>query len=324
VQPSPATTLSILDPTSLLGREVAEAITRMLPELRLRWFHTRPEPESLVVEIAGSAALVPPMADPEELAGSAAVLVTAPPAPAVVERLLGWLAENPCVALLDCCQSGVGREQARCVFDRLPASKPALPWYRLADPALAAPVRFVRALGPLEPRVLHLTAMCPVAALGEEALDELAHQAAARLSGQPVRKSGHLPAPLAFDLAPASSDRVTELEGQLGDLLAELERRVHVIDAGVFHGYLATMLVRCGSPIKEERVRALVRAAEGFRLTRRDEVPTTTRAVEHGTIITCGGIRVLEDWVSAWLLADGLALVGRSAALEIARLLSAC
>jgi len=324
VQPSHPTTLSILDPTSLLGRELAEAITRTLPDVRPRWFHTRADAESLIVEIAGGAALVPPLANPEELEGSTVVVITEPPAGAGAERLLGWLAENPDVALLDCTQPGVARDQTRTVFDRLPAPRTGVAWYHLADPALAAPVRFVAALGELEPRELIMTLMCPVAPLGPEALVELAQQGAARLSGQPARKPSHLPTTLAFDLAPARSDRVPLLETQLGELLPDVERRVHVVDAGVFHGYMATLFVRCGAATTEDRVRGIVRAAHGFRLARRDEAPTTTKAVEHGASITYGGVRVTGGWVGAWLLADGLAVGGASAAKEIVRLLSGC
>jgi hypothetical protein len=306
-----------------MGRKVAEAIARMLPESRLRWLHTRADDESLIVEIAGGAALVPPLSDPEDLAGSSAVVVTVPPCDAAARRILDWLGDNPDAVLLDCSQPGVARQESRRVLHRLPPPESTHRWYHLADPALAAPVRLLEAVAPLQPRELHLTLMCPVAGLGEEALDELARQGAARLSGQPVPKPIQLPATLAFDLAPASSERAAELEAQLRELLPDLEHRVHLVDAGVFHGFLATLLVRCGTAPTEARLRGLVRAAHGFRLTKRDEIPTTTRAVEYGSTITCGGLRVAGDWTSGWLLADGLA-VGASAALEIVRSLSAC
>lgn len=324
MQSSHPKTLSVLDPTSLLGRDVAEGIARTLPEVRPRWFHTRADEESLIVEIAGNAALVPPLADPKELAGSDAVLITAQPSPAIAERLLGWLRAHPDVVLLDCSQPGVAREETRCVLDRGPAHPPTLPWYHLADPAVAVPARFVAALAPLDPHVLHLTVMCPVASLGEEALDELASQGAARLSGQPIPKPSRLPAPLAFDLAPAPSDREVTLEAQLGELLSGVESRVHAVDAGVFHGYLTTVLVQCRARLTADHVRGLVRAAEGFRMARRGESLTTTRAVEQGTTVVCGGLRIEGGWVSAWLLADGLAVGGARAVLEIVRSFSAC
>ncbi len=319
---SQTTTLTILDPTSLLGRDLAVAVARALPDVRLRWFHTQADPESLIVEIGGEAALVPPLGDPGELAGSTAVVVTTQPDAGVAERLLRWLADNTDVVLLDCTQPGVGRGRTRGVFDRLPDAKPSLPWYHLAHPAVAAPVRFVGALVSLEPRALHLTALCPVACLGAEALDELAQQGAARLSGMPVRRPSRLPAALAFDVAPAPPDRARALEAELGDLFPGLERTVHLIDAGLFHGHAATLHLQCGTAPTHEHVRGLLRAAGGFHLVRRDEVATTTRAVEQGTTITCGGLHVTGGWIGAWLLADGMAVGGTGAALEILKSLS--
>ena len=97
---------------------------------------------------------------------------------------------------------------------------------------------------------------------------------------------------------------------------------MHAIDAGVFHGYLTIVLVQCGARLTVERVRKLVHAAQGFRLAKRDEVLTTTGAVEQGTSIVCGGLRIKGKWVSAWQLADGLAVGGAQAVLKILRSLS--
>ena len=315
-------TLTILDPTSLLGRGVTERIARALPQLRRRMLHTAAEREHLIAEIAAEAALVPPFAEGDDLDGSDIVLVTTQPPAAASERLLDWLRLHPEVALLDCAQPGIAGDEARCVADRLPAEPPARPWYHLADPALAAPLRLVAALAPLDPDALHLTVVCPVAALGADALDELAAQGATRLSGHPMDRPDLLPAVLAFDLAPAGGERGAVLEAQLGGLLPGVECRVHVVDAGVFHGYLATVLVRCGVTPSLQRLRSLVRASDGFRLAEKNKVFTTTEAVERGATVVCGDLQAKRGWVSAWLLADGLA-VGNDAAIELLSLLSA-
>lgn len=314
--------LTVLDPTSLLGREVTEKVARAVPEVRRRLFHTSEEPEHLIAEVAGEAVLVPPLADPDEIEGSAAVLVTTLPPPATCDRLLAWLRAHPDVALLDCTQPGIAGGDALCVADALPAGKPPLPWYHLADPALAAPLRVLGALGAFGPRVLHLTVACPVAPLGSDALDELASQGALRLSGHPMRGLGRLPAVLAFDLAPAGAERSARLESQLAELHPRLESRVHAVDAGVFHGYLATIVVRCETVPSSERVRSAVRDAGGLRLARRNEVVTTTDAVERGSIV-CGDLQARQGWVSAWLLSDGLAVGAVAAVPELLRDLTA-
>jgi len=317
VRPKPSKTLTVLDPTSLLGREVTEGIARRFPDVRRRLLHTGSDPEHLITEVAGEPALVPPFSQPEELDGSDAVLVTAPlPAPAR-ERLLGWLRSHPDAALLDCTQPGIAGSAASCVVGAPPAQPPGRRWFHLADPALAAPHRLLAALAPLGPRVVHLTVVSPVAALGSEAIDELAEQGAARLSGQPMRTPDRLPAVLAFDLMPSPGDRSRGLEAQLAELHPGLECTVHAVDAGVFHGHLATAVVRCEAGPSLERARALLRGA-GLRIARRNEVLTAADVVERGLPIVCGDVQVGPEWVSAWLLSDALAVGGTRAALEFA------
>jgi hypothetical protein len=312
----PHRTLSILDPTSLLGREVTDAIVRAFPEVRRRLFHTGADPEHLVAEVAGEAALVGPLLDPDELDGSVAVILTAKPAPQASTRLLAWLRANPSVALLDCTQPGVAGAEASCVLDAVPPERRGLPWYHLVDPSLAAPARWLKALLPLAPEASFATVLCPASGFGAEAIDELASQGTARLSGRPPRRPSHLPAVLAFDLAPAAGERLAVLEAQLGELFPAVELGLHVIDTGVFHGTLATVLVRCTGEVSLERVQALLRATPGLRLARRNETVTATDAVERGRVI-CGDLRVRSRWVTAWLLADALRIGGAGAVVEL-------
>lgn len=309
-------TLSILDPTSLLGHEAAESIARTFPEVRRRLFHTGADPEHVIGEIAGEAVLVAPLLDPEELEGSTAVVVTSRPAPDVAERLLAWMRANPAVALVDCTQPGMGGGEAACVLNAPHRGRRGLPWYHLPDPALAAPARWLSALWPLAPEALHLTVICPASEFGAGALEELAAQGAARLSGRPTRTPEHLPAVLAFDLAPAVGERLATLDSQLGELFPTLERWLHVIDAGVFHGHLATLQVRCAKPAPLEKVRSLLRATPGLRLGRRHETVTARGTVE-GVEMICGELRVQGPWVGAWLLADGLRVGGAAAVVEL-------
>lgn len=312
----PHRTLSILDPTSLLGREVTDGIARAFPEVRRRLFHTGADPEHLVAEVAGEAALVGPLLDPDELDGSVAVILTARPASQASTRLLAWLRAKPSVALLDCTQPGVAGAEAACVLDALPHDRRGLPWYHLVDPSLAAPARWLKALLPLAPESSHATVLCPASDFGAEAIDELATQGTARLSGRPTRRPAHLPAVLAFDLAPVTGERLAALEAQLGELFPTVELRLHVIDAGVFHGTLATVLVRCAGEVSLERARALVRATPDLRLARRNETVTATDAVERGHVI-CGDLRAHGRWVTAWLLADALRVGGAGAVVEL-------
>jgi len=315
-------TLSILDPTSLLGREVTDGIARAFPDVQRRLFHTGADPEHLIVEVSGEAVLVAPLSDPEQLERSVAVILTATPAPQVSTGLLAWLRANPSVALLDCTQPGIAGGEAACVLDAIPAARRGLPWYHLVDPALAAAARWFKALLPLAPEAFHATLLCPASGFGAEAIDELASQGTARLSGRAPRRPAHLPAVLAFDLALAADERSTALEAQFAELFPAIERGFHVIDTGVFHGTLATVLLRCARDVPLERARALLRATPGLRLGRRNENVTATGAAEQDHVI-CGRLRVHGPCVTAWLLADGLRVGGAGAVVELLSSLTA-
>jgi hypothetical protein len=306
----------------LLGREVTDGIAAALPEVRRMLFHTGGETEHMIAEVTGEAILVPPLLELDEMEGSSAVVVTSTPPPATSQRLIEWMRARPGVALLDCTQPSIASGQAVSVMDRIPASGRGLPWYHLIDPSLAAAARWLRALLPLEPQVFLATLLCPVSGFGVEALDELASQGTARLSGQPTPRPVHLPAILAFDLAPARDERPSAIESQLVELFPAVQCGLHVVDSGVFHGTLATLQLRCAGEVSLEAARALLRATPELRLVRRNESPTVSGIAGEGRMI-CGDLRVRGSWVSAWLLADGLRVGGAQAAVDVLTSLSA-
>jgi hypothetical protein len=305
----------------LLGREVTEGIVRAFPDVPRLLVHTGADPEHLIAEVSGEATLVAPLVEPDELDGSLAVILTSPLTAQVSERLLTWLRANPSVALLDCTQPGIAGAEASCVLDAIPPARRDLPWYHLVDPSLAAPVRWLRALLPLAPEAFHATLLCPASGFGAEAIDELASQGTARLSGGATRRPAHLPAVLAFDLALAQAERSAALEAQVAELFPAVRPGLHVIDTGVFHGTLATALLRCARDVPLERARALLRATPGLRLARRNETAIATEASERDDAI-CGDLRVHGPCVTAWLLADGLRL-GGGAVVELVSSLTA-
>ena len=167
-------------------------------------------------------------------------------------------------------------------------------------------MRWLRALLPLAPEAFHATLLCPASGFGAEAIDELASQGMARLSGRATRRPAHLPAVLAFDLALAQGERSAALEAQVAELFPAVVPGLHVIDTGVFHGTLATVLLRCARDVPLERARALLRATPGLRLARRNETAVATEAVGAGR-------RDLRRPAGSRALRDGVAARGRTA-----------
>lgn len=271
----------------------------MFPTARRSYFHTTGDPEVSIAEVAGEAALVPPLTDFDELAGSTAVVVTTAPAPAVAVALVEWLRSHPEVTVVDASVTGLGLDDP----ERPPESRGARR-YHLADPALAGPAAFVAALAELEPRECQITLINPVSGFGGEALEELAAQGVARLSGAQPKRPRLLPGILAFDLAPSAAGRRDRLAAQFSRLFPELSVRLQSLDAGVFLGHAAVVQVRCGSRVRVSAVRSLFREGGLVRLARPNERLCPSEAVDHDHV-RCADLSCSGEWVSAWVVADG-------------------
>lgn len=295
--------LTILDPTSLVGREMVERVAESLPELRCLFFHTRGEEEHNIAEVAGGPALVPPLADLDELSGSVAIVLTEKPHPALVAALASWLRANPAVTLIDASGAGIGPEDSLTVQGAADLRNGAR-WLRLPDPVLAGVIHFLRALATTTPSEAHVTLVSPASTFGPAALDELASQGAARLSGRRPPRPTLLPTVLAFDLTTGAEERRVSLEGQLSALLPSIETHIQLLDAGIFHGHLATVSVRCADCPNRDRVRSLLRRSAVLRLARPSQLPRPSDVVG-AREVTCTGLRVDRPWISAVLLADG-------------------
>lgn len=318
----PLQTLTILDPTSLLGREIAELVARSWPEVRRQYFHTTGSEEHLIAEVGGEAALVPPLENLDELGGTRAVIVTAPVPADLGVRLIDWLRRHPPVTLLDLSQPGLAPDESSLGVPSPGAPARGRRWFMAPHPALAGPLRILRALAPLEPASCHLAVVEPVSEGGQEAVEELAAQGVARLSGGTPKPPSRLPAILAFDLLPGTGEAESGLERQMATSTPGLEAYVCTIHAGVFHGHVASMHVTLRHPVREETVRALLREAGGIRVARRNERIQPSGVVGSEDVV-CATLRVAGAHLSVSIVADGLRAGAMQTAADLVQLLTA-
>ena len=312
----PQFTLTILDPASLLGRETGAALWRAFPAARRKLFHTSGADEHLISEFGGEAMLVPPLGTAGELDGSDIVVATATPSAAAAANVVSWLRANPAVFLIDCTQPGLAPAESLPVLCAPPHGKAELRWFHLADPALWAPGRILQSLASLDPSEVLLTVLLPVSDFGVAGVEELAKQAAARLSGRPPGRPESLPEVLAFDAAPATSARRAALEDQLRTLFPGLTAHLTAVQVGIFHGHAAVLALRADAGANAATVAALIRQSPGVRLARRNEHPQPSGAVDSDEIL-CAQLHHDGGWVTLWLVADSMRVGGAQVVADI-------
>ena len=305
----PQRTLTILDPTSLLGREVTEGIARAFPDVPRRLFHTGADPEHLIAEVSGEATLVAPLLDPDELDGSVAVILTSSPHDRRSRgRLLTWLRANPSVALLDCTQPGVAGDEAVCVLDSIPAVRRDLPWYHLVDPSLLRRPCAGSGLcchSPPRPSTRRCSARPPTSAPRRSRSWPRKGRPASR-----GKRRADLPisprySPSTSRWRRPSAPRRSRPRSRSSSPPSTRPPRHR--QPGCSTGTLATVLLRCARDVPLERARALLRATPGLRLARRNE----TRRRDRGRR---AGRRGLRRPAGSRALRDGVAARGRTPA----------
>lgn len=314
--------LTVLDPATRRGRALCAALSEAFPSQTLACFHTTGADEHLLAEIAGQARLVRPLTELDELAGSTALILTAPPAPVVGARLAAWLEDQPALLVVDCSLPPVFAAGQATVFGTARGPAPGSRRLQALDPALAGPALVLETLAPLGLTSAHLTLLTPAADAGDEAVEELAGQAVARLSGERPARPQRLPALLAFDAGPVSTARHAHLGAQARQLDLPAVPTVTALATSSFHGHLAAVTVTLDAAATGARLEAALRRQPRVQLARAGKLGMLS-AMVGSDLVRCGEIAGGPgSW--AFLLAyDGDRLVGPAAVVDLLARLTA-
>ncbi len=302
----------ILDPTSLVGEELVPRLATQAPGLTRQYYHSQASSDHLIVEVGSEAAVVAPLADVGELEDAGLLVITDNPSTSLKEKLANFLAahrELPCVDL-----SRPGVLAGPPGFWPLPGENRVL----FPDPVLLLPSLMLRALAPLAPRRAFFSVLSPVSTLGGEAIDELAAQAVARLSGEKP-KSHVLPTVTAFDAFPYPESSFGRLQNQLKALFPQVETGFHPIFAGVFHAHATWATVALAKPAREAEVRQLL--AEGGFVPHRGRKPLTPSQVAGQEKAIAWVLGTSGETVSVWAVGDHLLLQAQAACAAILELI---
>lgn len=307
--PVPSASLLIIDPLTLMGRELMQASERLATLATIDFRHTAEDEEHQIAEFAGHPALVPPLSPEDVLSDYDVVVVTSDASQPRHEHITAHLASNPGAALVDANRIACLRDFCSPSLGRTLSESRRL---RPAHPALVATSAVVEVLAPFGLLGGSLAVMDPVSSGGRPAVDRLALQAGKRIQGAPVEDliEEHV---LAFNVVAVDSDDLVE---DAAVLLPGLSLAISRSISGVFHGHLAHLGLAFETPVGVAEVDEALSAATSLELCERplslDSVPDHDHVLVAPPTISPDGRQLLLT-----MMADGLRIGGSLTTLDI-------
>lgn len=299
----------IIDPLTLIGRELLVGLEDRTPGANLSFAHTAVDDEHQIAELAGEAGLVPPLDDLSVLDRADLVVVTSDQESDRLRAVGRWVADHPGAFVVDLGRTATLRSVTR------PWSAGAPPddvtSFRVAHPAVTAAGHLARALDSIGVAAGHLVAVDPVSHRGREPVEALARQSAARLQGHAVTDTidGHV---LAFGYIAVDA---IELQREAEVILGRGWSTDHAL-AGCFHGHAAHVVVDLERSVDEHVLRDLIAADDDLELQSRplalDTVPDSDRVFVAAPRIASDGRRI-----TTVMMMDGLRVGGALTGAEL-------
>ncbi len=304
--------LLIVDPLTLLGREMLQVLPRM-PALAgaVRYLHTDDDDEHQIAELGGEPGLVPALTASEDLEGADVVLIASDRFGARREHLDRFLDAHPESSVI-----GLGRSRA--LRDRLDVACPGLTrrtdgrHLRVPDPALAAAAALISPLSGLGLRRIAILSVDPVSELGGTALEDLAAQSIERLQGmEPERLlDGQV---RAFNALTVDEDQLQE---DAASLFAGREVVASRVLGGCFHGHLVHLTLGFEDPLEGSELDEAWSASS--RLDRMSRSVALDAAVGRDEVLVSPPVESFDKRLfSVTAAVDGLRVGGATTALEL-------
>ncbi|MEE4270081.1 MAG: hypothetical protein V2I67_00300 [Thermoanaerobaculales bacterium] len=309
-----ASKILIVDPLTLLGRELARCIEAS-PDIAVQvdYRHTSEDDEHQIAELGAEPSLVPALDDPDDTGGAGLVVVTSDTETERTGQLENLIIRHPEITVLDLSRMP---RLAELTTPALPATVHAQEklHLRVAHPSLVATSEIVSALRLLEPVRGSVAAVDPVSTFGRGALETLVHQAARRMQGgEPDHAiAGHV---LAFNQVVVDAD---ELQLEAAEVLPGLSLAVTRTLCGCFHGHVAHISLELAEPVDDYELRDALESTGALIL---GEAPMGLELVPDRDQILLGPPQISPDrrMVSLTALVDGLRIGGAVTAVEILR-----
>jgi len=301
------TRVAIVHPTTLLGKELREALGRR-PGLGLeaRLLSADEEEIGTVTEAAGAATFVDRF-DPDLLGDEAVVFFCGE---IQSDRpLLAAMPPGPLSVLLSRgAGTGDGRVEVAGEGIDTPTSGPVVSPHA----AVVGLVHLLRALAPLHPREALVTAIQPASQYGQAGIEELFGETRGILAFSGARKHPVFGRQLAFNLLPAPEEEGETLGGQVAAALGTgaPDCRVRLLQGSAFHGVALSVELGFAKPVVVRDVSGLLAADPAVETVRASKRlgPIDASASEK---ILVGDVRAEADgrvWI--WAVLDNLTVGG--------------
>jgi hypothetical protein len=305
--------LLIIDPLTLLGREILQYIERE-PDLsgEISYVHTAEDDEHQIAEVGGEPALVPPLTGADDLVGCSAVLVASETEEPRMEHLVSFMESDASTPIVVAGRKGSMRDLTVPVAE--PAASPPDYHVRVAHPALVATSILAGTLRDLEPVSATVAAVDPVSPLGGGAIESLARQAAQRLSGARMEDMVDNRM-LAFNMIAVEDDDLNE---DAAVVLPEMDISVTRSLVGRFHGHVAHIGFGFKHPLEESDLRDALLADPRVMIC---DTPLTADSVTDSDNVAVYSPRLSRNrrQLAVTAMVDGLRIGGANTAVEILR-----
>ncbi len=316
------TTLAIVHPINLLGKELRETLGRgtagpSWQEVRL--VSTIDEEVGTLTEIGGAAALVQRY-EPGSLDGVAAAFFCGP-----IAANRGILAELPAdvtgVVLSPDAGAADGHPVVAGINARPAGGAHGGPSVLLSPhPAAVLLAHLLRPLASLEVEEAVATVILPASIRDEAGVEELFEQTRQIVAMAPRRRSKVFGAQLAFNLLPAASqeESVASIAAALAVVLPSPPPvSVQLVQGGIFHCLTLSLYLRCGTKLSAPAVRKAVAASPYIELAEDARHLGPIDAASSDKVLL-GAAGKDERGVWLWAAMDNLTRGGALNALEIA------
>lgn len=312
------TTLAILHPTNLLGKEVRETLQHRAvrwPEVRL--LSTRDDEIGTLTEVGGAATVVQRY-EPETLEGVSVAFFCGPAEanrPIVAELPAGT---SGLLLSLDATAEDAPPVVAGVNPDRAAGARVVLS----AHPVAVLLAHLLHPLAPFRPESAVATVVQPASVADNPGIEELFEQTRQILTMTGKRSHPVFGAQISFNLIPAALP-AEPVEQQLRAVLADAggappRIALQIVQGGVFHGLSASLHVRFETTPDARAVRRALAAHPFVEAAGRPKLLGPVDAAAEANVLL-GGVRKGTDggfWI--WAVMDNLTRGGALNAIELA------